>query len=150
MKRWAPWVALAVVVAAVLGFAALDSDGPESVDVRERRLSAELRCEECLGLSVADSNAPTSEAIRADIRRRIAAGQSDRDIRRAYVDRYGEDILLSPPSTGVSLFVWLIPIAAVLVAVVGLGFAFRRWRHGPWRTATDADRAIVDELRGSS
>ncbi len=41
------------------------------------RLETEFKCPECQGLSVADSQAPTSRAIRADIKRRIAAGQSD-------------------------------------------------------------------------
>ena len=40
---------------------------------RPRRSRPQLKCPECEGLSVADSQAPTSRAIRADIKRRIAA-----------------------------------------------------------------------------
>ena len=72
-----------------------------------RSLATELRCPDCEGLSVADSNAPTSTAIRADIRRRIADGQSDDEIRQSYVDKYDESILLSPAELGLGLLVWV-------------------------------------------
>ena len=61
---------------------------------RAHDLATELQVPRVRGLSVADSQAPTSQAIRADIKRRIAAGQSDAEIRQAYVDDYGESILL--------------------------------------------------------
>ena len=67
---------------------------------RAHDLETEFKCPECQGLSVADSQAPTSRAIRADIKRRITAGQSDAEIRQAYVDTYGESILLARRTRG--------------------------------------------------
>lgn len=149
MKRWGPWVVLAVLGVGALAWAARPEPGTNSAGARVQRITSQLRCEECVGLSVADSSAPTSEAIRSDVRRRVDAGESDAEIRRAYVDRYGEDILMSPPASGISLFVWLVPLSAFVLAVLGLAFAFRRWRRGPWRRASAEDEQIVDRLRGA-
>ena len=98
---------------------------------------------------MADSNAPTSKAIRADIRRRIADGQSDAEIRQSYVDQYGESILLAPQSSGISLIVWVLPVL-VLVARRRRHRASRcaRNRREPRLHATDADESLVDRERG--
>jgi cytochrome c-type biogenesis protein CcmH/NrfF len=40
--------------------------------------------------------------------------------------------------------VWVIPVVAVVIAGVGLWFAFRRWREQPTVHASAADRALVE------
>ena len=148
MRRWAPWIALAVVVAAVLVIVAWPGGGRDDA-ARAHDLAAELKCQECQGLSVADSSAPTSVAIRADIKRRIARGESDADIRQAYVDRYGEQILLSPEGTGLGLIVWVLPVLAVALGAAGIWFALARSRREPRLHPTAADEALVDRERGA-
>ncbi|HEX9506068.1 MAG TPA: cytochrome c-type biogenesis protein CcmH, partial [Acidimicrobiia bacterium] len=111
-------------------------------------LETELKCPECQGLSVADSQAPTSRAIRADIKRRIASGQSDGQIRQAYVDDYGESILLSPQGSGISLLVWVLPVLVLTLGATGIVFALRRNRNEPRLHATDADEMLVERSRG--
>src|SRR5262249_51994501 len=86
IRRWGPWIALGVVVAIALAVV-LWPHGERSSAARAQDLETQLKCPECQGLSVADSQAPTSRAIRSDIKRRIAAGQSDEQIRQAYVDK---------------------------------------------------------------
>jgi cytochrome c-type biogenesis protein CcmH len=147
MRRWWPWIALAVVLAVVLAILLWPS-GHTSAAARAHDLAAELRCPECQGLSVADSNAPTSKAIRADIKRRIAAGESDARIRQVYVDDYGEDILLSPQSSGIGLIVWVLPVLVLALGAAGLWFGLARARREPRLHATKADEALVDRERG--
>ncbi|HLF40642.1 MAG TPA: cytochrome c-type biogenesis protein CcmH, partial [Acidimicrobiia bacterium] len=66
----------------------------------------------------------------------------------AYVDRFGEDILLSPPRSGLGAVVWLLPVTAFGVAAGGLALAFRRWRRtGAGAVPTDADRELVEQAR---
>jgi len=146
MKRWAPWAVLAIVVAVVLVIVAWPG-GRESRAARAHDLAAELKCQECQGLSVADSSAPTSVAIRADIKRRIARGESDAEIRQAYVDRYGEQILLSPEGSGLGLIVWVLPVVVVALGAAGLWFALSRSRREPRLHPTAADEALVDRER---
>jgi cytochrome c-type biogenesis protein CcmH len=146
IRKWGPWIALGVVVVIALAVV-LWPGGSQSAAERAHDLETELKCPECQGLSVADSQAPTSRAIRADVKRRIAAGQSDEEIRQAYVDRYGESILLSPQDSGVSLLVWILPIVVVALGATGIVFALRRNRDEPHLQATAADERLVERER---
>ena len=147
IRRWGAWIALGVVVAVALAVVLWPS-GSQSVAARAHELETEFKCPECQGLSVADSQAPTSRAIRADIKRRIAAGQGDAEIRQAYIDRYGESILLTPQDSGVSLIVWILPVVVLALGATGIVFALRRNRDEPHLRATDADERLVQREHG--
>jgi cytochrome c-type biogenesis protein CcmH len=114
-----------------------------NLEAHVRRVSSQVRCPTCEGQSVADSNAASSQAIRDDIRTRIQGGESDGEIRSFLVSRYGKDILLNPPASGVSGLVWALPVVAFIVAIGGLAFAFRRWRVRDDVELTEADEALV-------
>src|SRR5262245_56660635 len=131
MRRWGPWVALGLIVVVALSVLVVRSRPSNSDEARARRLEKELACPVCTGESVADSNASESQAIRSDIRDRIRAGQSDAEIRAAYVRVYGQRMLLNPGSDGFGLLAWGIPIVAVIVAAGGLVLALRRWTRQP-------------------
>jgi cytochrome c-type biogenesis protein CcmH len=147
IRRYWAWLALAAVVVGVMAVL-LWPGGDRSAATRAHDLATELRCPECEGLSVADSNAPTSKAIRADIKRRIAAGQSDAEIRQSYVDKYDESILLSPQSSGLGLIVWVLPVLVLALGALGIWFALARARREPRLHATTADEGLVDRERG--
>jgi cytochrome c-type biogenesis protein CcmH len=146
IKRWGPWVALGAVVVVVLAVTLWPS-GDRSAAARAHDLETQIKCPECQGLSVADSQATTSQAIRADIKRRIAKGQSDDRIRQAYVDRFGESILLTPQSSGISLLVWVLPLLVLGLGAAGIVFVLARNRREPHLHATDADESLVDRER---
>src|SRR5512141_2145802 len=99
-RKILPWVALVIVV--IVGVVALviRSRPDNSPAARAARLERQLACPVCEGQSVADSNAPQSRNIREDIPRRIAAGQSDAEIRAFYVSKYTERILETPSNSG--------------------------------------------------
>ena len=101
----------------------------------------------CVGESVADSNAPESRAIRADIVKRIRAGQHDSEIRDAYVAIYGEHILLTPSNGGIGVVAWGVPIVALVLGAAGIVFAVRRWSTTPRLAATAEDEDVVDRER---
>ena len=145
IRRFLPGVALLAVVitALVIGGAGRDR-GPRTPAARTQAIAEDLRCPVCQGLSIADSHTPTADAIKEDIRRRVDAGESDAEIRAAYVARYGQWILLRPETSGVGALVWILPVSALLLAVGGLAFAFRRWRREPTLSATDEERQLVE------
>ncbi|HEX5586089.1 MAG TPA: cytochrome c-type biogenesis protein CcmH [Acidimicrobiia bacterium] len=145
-KRLWPWLALGVLVVGVLAVVLWPGADTTPAE-RAQSIAAGLKCQECQGLSVADSNAETSAAIRADIRRRIAAGESDGEIRQYFVDKYGETILLEPQSSGISLIVWILPVVAIAAGAAGIVFALARNRREPRLHATDADEALVGRER---
>jgi len=147
VRRAGPWLLLGVVVVAALVWVAWPEPEP-SVGDRVRDLAAELRCPDCEGLSVADSSTSSARAIRADLRRRIEAGERDEDIRQEYVDRFGESILLNPEGSGLGLLVWGLPVLVVVVGAGGLALALARWRRQPSMHATRADEDLVERVRG--
>lgn len=148
MRRWFPWAVIAVIVVATVAVAARDSGtGETSPEARHEALTEELRCPTCQGLSVADSPASTARAISDDVRRRIDEGQSDAEIREAYVETWGEWILLEPEGSGVGLLVWLLPIAGLVVGGGVLVVVLTRWRREPRYTATPEDRELVEQER---
>ena len=140
------WVLLSVIAIVVVAWVAWPSGAPSDAD-RARSLARSLRCPDCESLSAADSHTPSGRAIRRDLRQRVANGQSDPTIRRVYVDRYGESILLEPDRSGMGLVVWGLPVLVLLAGGVGLFVAFRRWRRPAPAHATEEDARLVAELR---
>ena len=141
MRRLAA-IALAVVVGASLLLAGGDG-GPATEGERAQRLTEQLLCPVCDGLAVADSPSSTARAIAADVRSRVAAGETDDDIRRAYVAQYGEWILLTPAARGVGAVVWMLPVGVLLVATGGAAWTLRRRAAGARERPTDDARALV-------
>jgi cytochrome c-type biogenesis protein CcmH len=146
IRRLLPVAALAAVVVAALVMAGGGrGPGPRSAAARTEAIAADLRCPVCQGLSIADSHSPTAEAIKEDIRRRVDAGESTASIKAYYVSKYSEWILLRPETSGAAGLVWILPVSALVAAVGGLAFAFRRWRRQPVPAAvSDEDRALVE------
>ena len=137
--------AAALLSAASLAFVALrGTPAPRSFQDRVRAVAATLQCPACLDLSVADSPSAVAGEIRADIARRLRAGQSPAEIRHVYVERYGPRILLSPPTSGVTLFAWLIPILLVVAGSAFAVAAMLRWRANGRSFSGAPAPAVVD------
>jgi cytochrome c-type biogenesis protein CcmH len=146
-RKLLPWFALALVVLAATVVLVVRSRPDNSPAARAIRLEHQLACPVCEGQSVFDSNSPQSEAIRRDIPRRIAAGQSDAEIRAYYVSRWTEKILETPSNSGLGIIAWGLPALAVILGAAAIVVAVRRWSHTPRLTATDEDEEIVRRAR---
>jgi len=142
------WLLLGGLVIAALVWAAWPS-GSQTASERAHELATEIRCPDCEGLSVADSSSSSASAIRHDLRTRVNEGQSDEVIRQAYVDRFGESILLDPQGGGLGIIVWGVPVAALVLGAGGLVIAMRRWRREPRMHATSADESLVATTRAT-
>lgn len=144
------WLALFAVVVVAVVVLAMGSRPSSSAASRATRLERQLACPVCTGESVAESNAPESRAIRAGIVQRIHQGQSDQQIRDAYVAVYGEKILLTPDNGGLGVLAWGIPVVGIILGGAGIVFALRRWSRTPRLSATAEDEAIVARARRQS
>ena len=89
-----------------------------TLEARTMALASELRCLVCQNQTLADSNAPLAVDLRDQIRERMQAGASERDIIDFLVARYGEFVLYRPPFTSATLLLWIGPIALM---IAGLG-----------------------------
>jgi cytochrome c-type biogenesis protein CcmH/NrfF len=84
----------------------------------------EVMCVEC-GTVLSVSSSPVAQQERAFIREQIAAGKDKEEIKAALVAEYGEDVLAVPEEDSI----YLVPIAALVLAAAGIGIALWRWRR---------------------
>lgn len=85
---------------------------------RYRALTREIRCPKCLNESIAESDAPVAADLRREVRRLVAEGKSDDEVKTFLASRYGESVLYSPRMPAV----WAAPFV-----LLGLG-GFVFWR----------------------
>ena len=145
VRRWLPWVLLLVVVVGALSVAVFGSRSAPTAQDRVAAIARTIKCPTCSGESVAESNAPASQAIRIDVAERIQSGQTDEQIREYYAGRYGQAILLTPSASGINALVWVLPVVALAVAIGFLVIVFRRWGREATAHASEADKALVAE-----
>jgi cytochrome c-type biogenesis protein CcmH len=146
-RRWPRRVLAVLVLLVAAGSLALASrTAPPTAAERAAHLDAELRCPVCQGLSVADSPSSTARAIATDVARRVAAGQSDQQIRQYYVGRYGPGILLAPSGTP-GLVALALPLLLAALATTGVVLALRRGRRRRGRLPDARDEELVARLR---
>lgn len=91
---------------------------PEEVEAEVRAIAQAIRCQECRGLSVWESNVASAWEMKQEIWERVEAGERRDEILDDLVDRYGVWILMAPPARGGFLWVYLVPF--LFLGVVGL------------------------------
>ncbi|MDY7099623.1 MAG: cytochrome c-type biogenesis protein CcmH [Actinomycetota bacterium] len=143
-RRRLSWLVMVAVLAGVLAVGVLDDDGDQTPAERAATLHEQFACPVCDGQSVAESNVGAAAAIRADIDRRVADGQSDQQIEAYLISVYGEEIVLTPSSDGVAALVWAMPVVGAVLAVGGLVVVFRGWSRRGDVEVSDADRELVE------
>ena len=110
-----------IVSALVTSGAAAGAAPPHAAD-----LEAELVCPVC-ETTLDQSTAPVAQRMKAFIRVRIAAGDSEQEIKDALVDQFGPAVLATPLKSGFGLLAWLLPLAALLAGAVVVGLLIRSW-----------------------
>jgi cytochrome c-type biogenesis protein CcmH/NrfF len=91
-------------------------------------LEGEVMCPVC-STTLDQSDSPIARRMKADISRRIAAGESKQEIKDALVAEFGQKILAAPPKKGFNLLAWLLPIFLLLGGAIVLGLLAWRWSH---------------------
>jgi cytochrome c-type biogenesis protein CcmH len=138
--------ALALVIVALATGSAFAAP-PNAAD-----LEAELVCPVC-ETTLDQSNAPVAERMKTFIRVRIAAGDSEQEIKDALVAQFGSEVLAEPPGGGFGLLAWLLPLAGLVGGAIAIGLLIRRWSRrgspdGPSEEKLDPEleRLVDDEL----
>lgn len=119
---------------------ALTDPKEAELDARAAEVAGQLRCLVCRNQSVLESNAELSREMQSVIRERLAAGETEEEVKAYFVSRYGEFILLQPRARGINLLVYALPGAALL-----LGFFVARNRLRRWARAGMDGAAVADE-----
>lgn len=133
-----------VALLAILGAVAW-SARPHDATAAERvdRITSELRCVTCQGLSVKDSPAESARQMRDIVIQRVVEGRSDDQIRDEFRASFGDWVVLAPPLASWAGLVWLVPFVAVLIGVV----VAARWLRTKPAALPDADPGDVAALR---
>mgnify|MGYP003877994001 CR=1 FL=1 len=91
----------------------------ENIDERVKNLTLELRCMTCQNQSIYDSDAEFSNDIKKIVKQKFEEGESERDIKKFLVERYGEYILFRPLINYNNIFLWSFPF---ILLIIGLFF----------------------------
>jgi cytochrome c-type biogenesis protein CcmH/NrfF len=63
------------------------------------------------------SNATSAIAVRHEITTKVHEGQSDNKILTSLESVYGTSILLSPPTSGLGVLLWVVPLLGLLILI---------------------------------
>jgi cytochrome c-type biogenesis protein CcmH len=110
------------------------------IEMRMMALAQELRCLVCQNQTLADSQADLAADLRQEIRELMEKGQTDDQIKRYLVDRYGDFVLYRPPLKPTTWLLWFGP---GLLLVVGLGSLYAVLLRR--RRLADADPLNTDQ-----
>lgn len=105
---------VALLAAVVVG---LLSGGGQPRD-RAGELEGRLRCPVCKQISIRDSPSETAAAMRRLVREQVDAGRSDEEVVGFFQARYGDWILLDPPASGRTRWLFVLPVAAAVGGVL--------------------------------
>ena len=119
-------------------------------DARYRALIHELRCLVCQNQTIADSDADLASDLRTQVHERIAAGESDEQIRHYVTERYGDFVLYKPPFKSTTAVLWVGPFALVALGVLVFFFVVRRRKpQAPQAQTPEPRRAEIRALLDS-
>jgi cytochrome c-type biogenesis protein CcmH len=97
-----------------------------SKEATAKALMGELRCLTCQNQSIADSNAGQAQAMRVEVRERIAAGDSPDEVRAFFVERYGDWVSFVPPAREDTALLWAAPLLFLLLGGLLVARRFKR------------------------
>jgi cytochrome c-type biogenesis protein CcmH len=116
------------------------------VEARLVVIAEELRCLVCQNESLASSHAELAEDLRREVRKLIAQGMTDAQIKTYLVERYGDFVLYRPPVKPLTWPLWFGPFLLLALAVWGLWRYMRQRKALVQQRMTEADNAQADSL----
>src|ERR1700736_9051 len=72
---------------------------------------------------------PVSPQMRNELQAGLNRGDSDDLILQSFVQKYGAVVLAAPIRGGFDNVAWIVPIAAFLLATLGVALLIQRWRR---------------------
>ena len=133
--------AVAVATAVLmLAAACMSTTYVPALELRATELNKAIMCPICPGESIDQAQNTLALQMRGIVRDKLADGETEDQIKRFFVERYGPSVLLEPPRRGFSLTAWVVPPVAV-AAGVALFFLALRVMKRPARGRGGGDAA---------
>jgi cytochrome c-type biogenesis protein CcmH/NrfF len=120
-------------------------------------VEGEVMCPIC-GTLLELAESPQAKREKVYVAKLVASGKTKAEVKAALVAQYGPSVLATPEASGFDLSAYLVPILALLVAVVVLALSLSRWRRDgagsrpggeikPRPEGSDAERLDADLSR---
>jgi len=97
-----------------------------ALEARARLLMQGFRCLVCQNQSIEISDAELAGDLRRIVRERVAAGDTDEQVRAHLVARYGDWVLMRPPVRPSTLVLWAGPPVLLIVGGLALWVAQKK------------------------
>ena len=119
------------------------------LEARARDIGKELRCLVCRNQSIDDSEADLAHDLRMLVRRRLVAGDTNRQVIDYIRGRYGDFVLLKPPFELSTWLLWGGPALVLLLGLWGIGRYLRRQAGmtAPPPLSADEERRLAEMLK---
>lgn len=120
-------VCLMLLLCCSVLYASIDAYEFQSDEQRHlyQKLTEELRCPKCQNQNLADSDSQIAADLRKELYQQLLAGKSENEIVNFMQERYGDFVLYKPRVQWNTLFLWLSPLALVLIVVLRLWLSRR-------------------------
>lgn len=133
-------IATAPIVQTAYGGEAPPAADDPVLEKRVTALSELLRCLVCQNQTIADSHADLAIDLKQQIREKMKAGESDKQIVDFMVARYGDFVLYKPPIKATTVMLWAGPFVLLAGALGVLVFRLRKRQR-----LTRANEALTDD-----
>lgn len=98
-------------------------------------MARELNCPLCQGYNLQDCPLTVCAQMRELIAQQLAAGRTAEEIKAGFVADYGPQVLNAPPTRGVFLTAWVLPVVILVLGALGLAWFWRRGARARGRAA---------------
>ncbi len=140
----------AAVLLASLSLTTALAQSPDPSDDDVNAIAKGMYCPVCENVPLDVCPTPACAQWRQVIRDKLAEGWNEEQIKRYFVQQYGDRVLAEPPRRGLNWLVYVIPPLSLLAGAFILYRAFRAWRapipETPPRVVGDIEDEYVRRL----
>lgn len=97
---------------------------------RINEIAKQMNCPTCVGINLADCRTQTCQQWRDQIADLLEQGYSEQEVLNYFETQYGTQVLLEPPKSGSTLWLWVLPFVAIIAGGAWLIYTMRRWNKG--------------------
>jgi cytochrome c-type biogenesis protein CcmH/NrfF len=124
----------ALAAALAIGLLTLAPAADAAAQTTVTAIEGEVMCPIC-GTLLELSDSPQAQREKVYVAKLVAAGKTKAEIKDDLVAQYGPEVLALPKASGFDLTAYLVPVLAILIAVIVLAFSITRWRRDGKRSS---------------
>ena len=87
-------------------------------EAEAQAIDRQIMCPVCPAESIDQAQVPIARQMRQIVRDQLSQGASQAEILEFFAQRYGPDILASPPKSGFNLLAWIFPVVGMAGALI--------------------------------